>query len=99
MDGLDERLQPAHAWPLRISYVKAEKIDHALVAENRCTVPSESPDQARRHVHELCELQLPVPQRRTGLLLLFNRSGERRVGKECDSTCGTRWVPNPTKTT
>src|SRR3546814_19767402 len=66
MDGLDERLQPAHAWPLRIRYVQAEKIDHALVAENRCTVRSESPDQARNHVHELRELPLPVPQRRFG---------------------------------
>src|SRR3546814_11666717 len=29
----------------------------------------------------------------------FRRAEERRVGKECDSTCRFRWSPNPYKKT
>src|SRR3546814_8338963 len=28
-------------------------------------------------------------------IAVFNRSEERRVGKECVSTCRSRWTPNP----
>src|SRR3546814_19284114 len=31
--------------------------------------------------------------------LILGRSEERRVGKECVSTCGTRWVPDHLKKT
>src|SRR3546814_16778963 len=29
--------------------------------------------------------------------LIEDRSEERRVGKECVSTCGSRWSPSPSK--
>src|SRR3546814_18689039 len=34
-----------------------------------------------------------------GNLVEINRSEERRVGKECDSTCRYRWVPHHEKKT
>ena len=72
MDGLYERLQPAHARPVRIRYVQAEKIDHALVEENRLAVWGKPPEVDRNHVHELREFPLALARRRLRLLLLFD---------------------------
>src|SRR3546814_17360551 len=52
----------------------------------------EEDDQARQHHHDLVDIgiagqaeQLAVDER--------HRSEERRVGKECVSTCRSRWSP------
>src|SRR3546814_7869876 len=53
----------------------------------------------RRHVRRRQELQLdqrPLHPRSVGAdvdLEIFGRSEERRVGKECVSTCRSRWSP------
>src|SRR3546814_11055512 len=43
------------------------------------------------------ELPIPVTQQRPDYLLsdfnIYTRSDERRVGKECVSTCRSRWSP------
>src|SRR3546814_9447278 len=41
---------------------------------------------ALRHLHGCTGAELPCEA---------NRSEERRVGKECVSTCRSRWSPNP----
>src|SRR3546814_16676980 len=40
------------------------------------------------HVHETADLRVRIPLRPG-----FRRSEERRVGKECVSTCRSRWSP------
>src|SRR3546814_996816 len=36
-----------------------------------------------------------LPDKLSGLRALLSRSEERRVGKECVSTCRSRWSPYP----
>src|SRR6056297_3762567 len=38
--------------------------------------------------------RLPVHRRQAGPQVIGNRSEERRVGKECVSTCRSRWSPD-----
>ena len=72
MDGLDDRVQSAHARLVRICHIQAEIIDHPPVEEGRLAVGRQPPDMARNHVHELRKLPLPVAQRRLGPLLILN---------------------------
>src|SRR3546814_16063167 len=45
-----------------------------------------------------CKYALPhMLARGLGAILFTSRSNERRVGKECGSTCSSRWSPYPYK--
>src|SRR3546814_15844592 len=50
---------------------------------------------ASRRIHNMW--QQALPSRFVGELPAAHRSGERRVGKECVSTCRSRWSPYPYK--
>src|SRR3546814_7694612 len=64
-----------------------------------CALPILSEEQTsrpERHVHS--HLHSARHNRRAlQLQLLLRRSEERRVGKECVSTCRSRWSPNHSK--
>jgi hypothetical protein len=72
MDGFYERFQSADARLVRIRYVQAEIVHHALVEEGRFTIGCQTPNVAWNHVHELGELHLSIAQRRLGSLLVLN---------------------------
>src|SRR3546814_16181626 len=55
-----------------------------------CALPILIYGQVRIIYHDLGK-NLPVPTR--GLDAVLSRSEERRVGKECVSTCRSRWSP------
>src|SRR3546814_14689834 len=59
----------------------AERHGYSLVPAALCTRPVDS-----REVAEALLILQPSA---------FNRSEERRVGKECVSTCRSRWSPEP----
>src|SRR3546814_11946120 len=42
-------------------------------------------------------INVPIDQLASGIRALDKRSEERRVGKECGSTCRVRWSPYHTK--
>src|SRR3546814_17428370 len=56
-------------------------------------------DHGRRlaHSHPLAEFALRDPVLAPQLAQEAPRSEERRVGKECVSTCRSRWSPSPYK--
>src|SRR3546814_7153053 len=59
----------------------------------RCHMPSSVPDQlAARRMSE-CQDSLAPKQKRIAQPYRNHRSEERRVGKECVSTCRSRWSP------
>src|SRR3546814_20574276 len=55
----------------------------------RVTVP---PEQVSQEIRDAFELGMLPP---VSALKTLPRSEERRVGKECVSTCRSRWWPNP----
>src|SRR3546814_16873282 len=66
----------------------------ALVAEGRVTVLRSDSTPSRSVLNALAAMEQPGP-----LLVTTadHRSEERRVGKECVSTCRSRWSPYPSK--
>src|SRR3546814_14268689 len=81
-------------------------LTHKLLSDN----PSQYPDAALAGIRKLLGVapERPIPVQlieavkmgttvATHALLERTRSEERRVGKECVSTCRSRWVPDPKK--
>src|SRR3546814_15463983 len=44
-------------------------------------------------IHDVKKVLAKLPAKRQNLLFSATRSEERRVGKECVSTCSSRWSP------
>src|SRR3546814_1294915 len=72
------------AYEMRISDWSSDVCSSDLAAGHRVTgAQREAADLARRDVDVV----------RTGEIRAVRRSEERRVGKECVSTCRSRWSP------
>src|SRR3546814_12380978 len=88
--------QPSEGW---MTYGMAD-----LVQRKRMIDDGSSPEEVKRVERAALDALLGVCEtsacRRQTLLSHFGetRSEERRVGKECVSTCRSRWSPNHSKT-
>src|SRR3546814_3740794 len=79
------------AYELRISDWSSDVCSSDLAgAQTDREVPV---DHRRRICHGSNPTSLPYPSTRRSLTFHPSRSEERRVGKECVSTCRSRWSP------
>src|SRR3546814_12435865 len=71
----------------------ADDVDRAVAAARRCFTGLWRGTAPERRQDYLLALANGVAANRAVLALLDCRSEERRVGKECVSTCRSRWSP------
>src|SRR3546814_21022859 len=69
-----------------------------FVSASRCHLPMASP-QGGFQAEIGRKSPSPMPRLRSSIQRHEQRSEERRVGRECVSTCRSRWSPNQKKTT
>src|SRR3546814_17163473 len=91
---IDETLQIQEAKANEIKVTPAEvNQGFARVARNF----EKTPDSMREYLHSIGSsdrtLKLQIEAELAWQSYLGQRSEERRVGKECDSTCRSRWSP------
>ena len=108
-DSLDELLQTDAQLISLCSPLRSEQARHALrcleagrhvYAEKPCAFREEELDeiirtsrQVGRRFHEMASVAFQAPYAALRKCVTAGRSEERRVGKECVSTCRSRWSP------
>src|SRR3546814_19293295 len=60
-----------------------------------CYIDANGKEQCPENGGDSCVVNHEIELRSTGLVGKFARSEERRVGKECVSTCRSRWARYP----